>query len=86
MRDWLANLWWRFEVWRFVRGSDEVNVRRSCGHQETLRLLRKGIQYRLAAYRSSPCSECNFYACMAEAKLKADILSVLAASIKAVGD
>lgn len=68
----LTDLWTRFEVWRFVRASAEVNVRRSCGHRETTRLLRKGIEYRLAAYRSSPCAECFFYECMAELRVMAE--------------
>jgi hypothetical protein len=69
VKEWLADLRTRFDVWRFVRASIEVNVRQACGHRMSLRLLRKGIEYRLASYRSEPCSECRFYRCMAELRL-----------------
>jgi uncharacterized protein (DUF2225 family) len=64
---WIHDRWgWRVGVWWFVRRSVEVNVRRSCGHREQIRLLRKGLDMRLSVYRASPCPECNFYAVMKE--------------------
>jgi hypothetical protein len=70
LREWLADQWTRFEVWRFMRASVEVNVRQACGHRTNIRLLRKGIEYRLAAYESSTCAECTFYRCMAELRAR----------------
>ena len=70
LREWLADQWTRFEVWRFVRASVPVGVWRSCGHREETRLLLKGLSDRLAVYRSTPCAECGFYAAMAELRDK----------------
>ena len=70
MREALDDLRLRLEVWWFTRRSVEVQVRRACGHTEDIRLLRRGLQWRLVAYRATQCSRCKFLECMAELKAK----------------
>lgn len=64
--DRLADLAWRIELWEYERRSARVEVRRSCGHLESLLLLRKGMKERVMCYESTPCPRCNFYAVMKE--------------------
>ena len=68
--DWIGDLAIRLEVWRFERSSREVMVRRSCGHQETLRMAKKNLAERCSAYESTPCPECGFKEALREAALK----------------
>lgn len=64
--DRLANLAWRLEIWNYERRSVAVTVRRSCGHVETTRLLRRSLTERRACYEVTPCAKCHFYEVMAE--------------------
>jgi hypothetical protein len=68
--EWAGELAIRLEVWQFERSSREVTVRRSCGHQETIRLAKKNLVERMSAYEASLCPKCGFESAMRELALK----------------